>query len=313
MSAPLPLRQPLRACLTSPAGEYLSRQGVAISLVNQRLRHSALARGASPPPVSVDQAQAVHTFLLQQQRLRRITSAALVLESTPEALCLDVQQHLRPLLACLKDLGLTREQTTSVFRALRRHRVQASQFLALCPEELQRRYFWLALHLALEGPAAAAYLAAQPTLLLAEPTEAAAVVLWLRSAAGWRRLALRRNLAAHPAILLSSASQLEASATSLLCQLDASVEELCLLLSLAPRLLALTQHDLAQAMSQHGTSWQMAAAFMDRPNMLMQEAAEALHMQVATLWLMHNHSMGRQQVSDLVRDRPTLLRTLKLP
>lgn len=49
----------------------------------------------------------MHSFLLQQQRLRRITSAALVLESTPEALRFDVQQQLKPLLACLSELGLS--------------------------------------------------------------------------------------------------------------------------------------------------------------------------------------------------------------
>lgn len=91
-----------RCCLTSPAGEYLSRQGVAVSLVNQRLR-----QGAAPPPIHLEQAQAVHAFLMQQQRLRRVTSASLVLESTPEVLCLDVQQGLRPLLGCLKELGLS--------------------------------------------------------------------------------------------------------------------------------------------------------------------------------------------------------------
>ena len=42
-----------------------------------------------------------------QQRLRRITSAALVLECTPEAFRLDPQQHLRPLLACLQEFGLS--------------------------------------------------------------------------------------------------------------------------------------------------------------------------------------------------------------
>ncbi len=99
---------PPRPCLASPAGDFLSRQGVAVSLVNQRLRHSALGSASSaPPPVELTQAQAVHRFLLQQQRLRRITSAALVLECIPEALLLDVQQQLRPLLVALKDMGLS--------------------------------------------------------------------------------------------------------------------------------------------------------------------------------------------------------------
>lgn len=99
---------PPRPCLASPAGDFLSRQGVAVSLVNHRLRHSAVGGPCvAPPLVELSQAQAVHSFLLQQQRLRRITSAALVLESTPEALLLDVQQQLRPLLQALKDMGLS--------------------------------------------------------------------------------------------------------------------------------------------------------------------------------------------------------------
>lgn len=92
-----------RCCLTSPANDYLTRQGVAVSLVNHRLRQAV----CPPPAVHLDQAQAVHAFLLQQQRLRRISSAALVIESTPEALCLDVQGQLRPLLATLKELGMS--------------------------------------------------------------------------------------------------------------------------------------------------------------------------------------------------------------
>jgi hypothetical protein len=63
-----------------------------------------------------------------------------------------------------------------VFRALRRQRSAAAQFLSLSPGELRRRYFWLGRHLGLEGPAAAAYFAGQPCLLLAEPEQAAAVV-----------------------------------------------------------------------------------------------------------------------------------------
>jgi hypothetical protein len=101
-----------RCCLSTPAGDYLSRQGVAVSLVKLRLQQSAGSQGApagtgGAPAVQLEQAQAVHSFLLQQQRLRRITSAALVLESTPEALRLDVQGTLRPLLACLQELGLS--------------------------------------------------------------------------------------------------------------------------------------------------------------------------------------------------------------
>lgn len=52
-----------------------------------------------------------HAFLVQQQRLRRITSAALVLECTPEAFRLDPQQHLRPLLACLEEFGLSQARS----------------------------------------------------------------------------------------------------------------------------------------------------------------------------------------------------------
>lgn len=46
-----------RCCLTSTAGDYLSRQGVAVSLVNARLRQGALS--APPPPIQLEQAQAV--------------------------------------------------------------------------------------------------------------------------------------------------------------------------------------------------------------------------------------------------------------
>ncbi|PSC76378.1 dCTP pyrophosphatase 1-like [Micractinium conductrix] len=284
-----------RACLTTPAAGYLSGQGVAVSLINQRLQRSALAGGAPPPSVHLDQAQAVHSFLLQQQRLRRITSAALVLESTPEALRFDVQQQLKPLLACLSELGLSQEQTTSVFRGLRRHRDQAAAFLELPPEELQRRYFWLCQHLALEGATAAAYLAASPTLLLAEPADAAAVVRWLHASPGWRRQALRRNLAAHAQILLTPVAQLEAAAATLQLRLDASTDELCLLLALAPRLLALPQGELEAAAAAHPAAWRLAGAYMDRPALLMRDAAEALHLQVATLYLMQRHGLSRQQ------------------
>lgn len=255
----------------------------------------------------------VHSFLLQQQRLRRITSAALVLESAPEAFLLDVQQHLRPLLACLRELGLSQascwaalgwagarecvawlaghgplllslrstppnprhlqEQTTAVFRGMRRQRAQAARFLALGPEELQRRWYWLCRNLGVEGPPAAAYLASAPSLLLADPADAAAVVRWLASAAGWRRLALRRNLQRSPSLLLTPVAQLEAAATFLQQQLDASVDELCLLLSLAPRLLALQPVQLAEAVAAHPTSWQLAAQWMEHPPLLMREAA----------------------------------------
>lgn len=304
---------PPRPCLASPAGDFLSRQGVAVSLVNHRLRHSAVGGSCvAPPLVELSQAQAVHSFLLQQQRLRRITSAALVLESTPEALLLDVQQQLRPLLQALKDMGLSQEQTTAVFRGLRRKRDQAAQFLALTPTELQRRHFWLCRSLGLEGGAAAAYLAAQPSLLLADPAEAAAVVHWLYAAAGWRRRALRRNLAAHPGILLSAAAQLEVAATTLQCHLDASLDELALLLQLAPRLLALPHPALVAAVEEHRTAWQLAAAFADRPALMMRHAAEALHMNIATLYLMHTHGLNRQQVAALARESPTLLRSIRL-
>jgi hypothetical protein len=166
------------------------------------------------------------------------------------------------------------EQTTAVFRALRRHRHQAAQFLSLHPHELRRRHFWLIRqHLSLEGPAAAAYLAAQPSLLLAEPSEAAAVVAWLRSCASWRRLALCRNLAAYPAILLAPVRQLEEAAQYLQYSLDASVEELCLLLALAPRLLAMQPQQLAEAVGQQPVAWRLAAHHMDRRPMMMREAA----------------------------------------
>jgi hypothetical protein len=89
--------------LTSKAGAFLSSQGVAVSLVNHRLRLAA----SPPPPIHLDQAQAVHSFLIQQQALRRINNAAALLEYTPEALCLDVGSQLRPLLACLQELGLS--------------------------------------------------------------------------------------------------------------------------------------------------------------------------------------------------------------
>jgi predicted metal-dependent phosphotriesterase family hydrolase len=39
---------------------------------------------------------------------------------------------------------------------------------------------------------------------------------------------------------------------------------------------------------------------------------EAQHMQVATLFLMHRHGLSQQQVADLARDNPTLLRGLVL-
>jgi hypothetical protein len=70
-------------------------------------------------------------------------------------------------------------------------------------------------------------------------------VHWLHGI-GWRRLALRRNLAAHPAILLSRAPTLEAAALHLQAALDASIDELCLLL---------------------------AARFADRPALMMRHAA----------------------------------------
>lgn len=160
-----------------------------------------------------------------------------------------------------------------MFRGLRRHRAQAARFLVLGPEELRRRWFWLCKNLGLEGPPAAAYLASAPSLLLADPAEASAVVRWLSSAAGWRRLGLRRNLQRSPALLLTPVAQLEGAAAFLQHQLDASVDELCLLLSAAPRLLALPPVQLAEAVAAHPTSWQLAAHWMERPPMLMRDAA----------------------------------------
>ena len=252
-----------------------------------------------------------------------------------------------------------------MFRALRRHRQQAALFLSLAPGELRRRWFWLCKHLGLEGAPAAAYLASAPSLLLADPADAAAVVRWLRSAAGWRRIALRRNLQRSPAILLSSTEQLEDAAQLLQGRLDASLDELCLLLAVAPRLLALTPGQLAAAAAEHPSSWRLAAHWMDRPSMMMRDAAvrpvglprvlrvaavpfcsrpmplsmcrpcwraprpaaaqgnalptgtpalqEALHLQISTLYLMHTHGWSRQQVADLARHAPTLLRGLHLP
>lgn len=52
-----------RACLTTPAAGYLSGQGVAVSLINQRLQRSALAGGAPPPSVHLDQAQVLWVVL----------------------------------------------------------------------------------------------------------------------------------------------------------------------------------------------------------------------------------------------------------
>lgn len=97
-------------------------------------------------------------------------------------------------------------------------------------------------------------------------------IRWL-SGLSWRRLALRRNLAAYPAILLAPAAQLEAAAHLLQASLDASVDELCLLLALAPRLLALPPQRLAEAVVRHPTAWQLAAHHMDRPAMMMRHAA----------------------------------------
>lgn len=54
---PQPMLQ-ARCCLTSTAGDYLSRQGVAVSLVNARLRQGALS-ASPPPPIQLEQAQAV--------------------------------------------------------------------------------------------------------------------------------------------------------------------------------------------------------------------------------------------------------------
>lgn len=39
---------------------------------------------------------------------------------------------------------------------------------------------------------------------------------------------------------------------------------------------------------------------------------EALHMNVATLHLMHAHGLSRQQVAALARESPTLLRSIRL-
>ena len=39
---------------------------------------------------------------------------------------------------------------------------------------------------------------------------------------------------------------------------------------------------------------------------------EALHLQVATLAVMHRHGLSRRQVADLARDCPTFLRGLAL-
>ena len=139
-----------------------------------------------------------------------------------------------------------------------------------------RRFLLAALcvqHLALEGATAAAYLAASPTLLLAEPADAAAVVRWLHASPGWRRQALRRNLAAHAQILLTPVAQLEAAAATLQLRLDASTDELCLLLALAPRLLALPQGELEAAAAAHPAAWRLAGAYMDRPALLMRDAA----------------------------------------
>lgn len=256
---------------------------------------------------------------------------------------------------------LLQEQTTAVFRALRRHRRQAALFLAMGPAELRRRWHWLSRNLGLEGAPAAAFLATAPSLLLADPQQAADVVRWLRSV-GWRRLALRRNLARWPALLLTPVPQLEAAAACLQRQLDASVDELCLLLSVAPRLLALEPAQLAAAVAEQRSSWRLAAAFVERPPMMMRDAAvsgsglpllwlgrpggsaaalltcqrrrewhrvarvptasfvcplaasrqEALHLQVATLHVMHANGWSRQQVAELARECPTLLRGLRL-
>lgn len=308
----------------------------------------------------------MHSFLLQQQRLRRITSAALVLESAPEAFLLDVQQHLRPLLACLRELGLSQasscrlslscaalrlvylpqvssqcasicsahvaahppslqpsftlqEQTTAVFRGMRRQRAQAARFLALGPEELERRWYWLCRNLGLEGPPAAAYLASAPSLLLADPADAATVVRWLHCAAGWRRLALRRNLQRSPVLLLTPVAQLEAAATFLQHQLDASVDELCLLLSVAPRLLALAPAQLAEAVATYPSSWQLAAHWMERPPLLMREAAVS---SVAGLALVQRlHCIASRQVVVVVQvnhalpctSQSTVLHEVSLP
>lgn len=174
------------------------------------------------------------------------------------------------------------EQTTAVFRALRRRRDQAAHFLQLGPAELRRRWFFLSQNLGLEGHPAAAYLASAPTLLLADPADAAAAMRWLYAAAGWRRQALRRNLQRSPDILLTPVAQLEAAAALLQRSLDASIEELVALLSVAPRLLALPQAQLADAVAAHPCSWRLAAEHMERPPLLMRHGVEAMHLQVGT-------------------------------
>jgi hypothetical protein len=100
-------------------------------LAELRQQHEAAAAEAAAASgradgatVQLEQAQAVHSFLLQQQRLRRITSAALVLESTPEALRLDVQGTLRPLLACLQELGLSQASRAPACADRRRQQAQ---------------------------------------------------------------------------------------------------------------------------------------------------------------------------------------------
>jgi hypothetical protein len=51
------------------------------------------------------------------------------------------------------------------------------------------------------------------------------------------------------------------------------VDELCLLLALAPGLLALPPAQLAAAAAAHPSAWQLAGQYMDRPALMMRETA----------------------------------------
>jgi hypothetical protein len=83
-----------RCCLTSPAGDYLSRQGVAVSLVNHRLRRAA----CPPPAVHLDQAQAVHSFLLQVCWQRTLLAAHSQLHACVPAMHVEYSAGTDPLL-----------------------------------------------------------------------------------------------------------------------------------------------------------------------------------------------------------------------
>lgn len=256
-----------------------------------------------------------------------------MIESLPETLLCEVEPQLKGLFSELKQHGFS---ANSLDILLANSTLDVLQ-LPAC--EVGPRITHLEQALLLKQHQVPAVVSSLPSLLLVSPAHLTATLAWLKATLGWSRPVARRRAA----LLCRPAPDLEGIATCVQSSLDCTTAELVLLLHLAPHLLLadithvthLLQHsrtplDLAQAaLSAHhpataprsaapatsqGDPWQGGGAWDLRPMQPQadQYAAHREHLGLCALKLCSQHGVSLEELGLLLREKPTLLREVRL-